>query len=171
MTSMILMISYFYVKNTYEDFDNQMNQFVQEQYQIQKQNLKKEINTVIDIIKYNSTKSGEDETELKLDMIRLLNNITFDKNKSNYIFVYEVLDMNGGDMFAKLLVNPNRPDLIGKVISTNYEDVNGKKFREKFMDDIRLKGESYTEYAYTKLYTDEINQKLSYFKLKILIEI
>lgn len=164
MTSMILMISYFYVKNTYEDFDIEMEQFVQEQYLVQKQNLKREINTIIDIIKYNSTKSGEDETELKAEMIRLLNNITFDKNKSNYIFVYEVLDLNGGDMFAKLLVNPNRPDLIGKTISTNYKDVNGKKFREEFMDDIRVKGESFTEYAYTKLYTNEINQKLSYFK-------
>ena len=61
-------------------------------------------------------------------MIRLLNNISFDKNKSNYIFVYEILDMNGGDKFAKLLVNPNRPDLIGKIISTNYTDENGKKF-------------------------------------------
>jgi len=164
MTSMILLISYFYVKNTYEDFHVDMEKFVQDQYFMQKQNLKKEINTIIDIIKYNSTKSEEDETELKADMIRLLNNISFDNDKSNYIFVYEILDMNGGDKFAKLLVNPNRPDLIGKIISTNYTDENGKKFREEFMDDIRLKGESFTEYAYTKLYTNEINQKLSYFK-------
>ena len=164
MTSMILSISYFYVKKTYKDFDEQMQEYVQDHYESQKQRLKKEINTVIDIIKYNSTKSEEDESELKKDMIRLLNNLSFDNDKSNYIFVYEVLDINGGDMFAKLLVNPNRPDLVGEIISTNYKDVNGKKFREEFMDDIRVKGESYTEYAYTKLYTNEINQKLSYFK-------
>lgn len=164
MTTMIFMISYFYVKKTYEDFETQMEKFVEEHYKGQKESLKKEINTIIDIIKYNAAKSGEDEKELKGDIVRLLNNISFDKEKSNYIFAYEILDINGGDMFAKLLVNPNRPDLIGRIISTNYKDVNGKKFREEFMDEIRLKGESYTEYAYKKVYTNEVKQKLSYFK-------
>lgn len=164
MSSMILMISYFYVKNTYEDFDIQMEKFVHEYYENQKMMLKKEIDTVVDIIKFNATKSEEDETELKEDTVRLLNNITFDSAKSNYIFVYEVLNINGGDDFAKLLVNPNRLDLIGKLISTNYKDENGKKFREDFMQDIRLKGESYTKYTYKKLFTDEVNQKLSYFR-------
>ncbi len=161
---MIFMISYFYVKNTFEEFDIQMEKYVKDHYTNQKITLKKEIDTILDIIKYNATKSGENETELKKDTIRLLNNISFDKEKSNYIFVYEILDINGGDNFAKLLVNPNRPDLLGKYISTNYEDTNGKKFREAFMDDIRVKGESYTEYAYKKVFTDEIKQKLSYFK-------
>ena len=40
--------------------------------------------------------------------------------------------MKGGDDFAKLIVNPNRLDLVGRFISTNYEDSNGKKFREDF---------------------------------------
>ena len=164
MTSMILMISYFYVKNTYNDFDIQMDKFVQEHYDRQKEALKKEIDTIVDIIKYNATKSGEDETELKEDTVRLLNNISFDRNKSNYIFAYEIFDINGGDNFAKLLVNPNRPELIGVYLSTNYKDENGKKFRETFMDNIRLKGESYTKYSYKKVFTSEVNQKLSYFR-------
>lgn len=42
-------------------------------------------------------------------------------------FAYEILNMNGGDNFAKLIVNPNRPDLVGTLISTDYEDANGKK--------------------------------------------
>ena len=83
------MISYFYVKNTYEDFDLQMEKFVTEHYSTQKSALKKEIHTIIDIIKYNATKSGENEVEVKEDTIRLLNNISFDREKSNYIFVYE----------------------------------------------------------------------------------
>ena len=164
MSSLILMISYFYVKNTYEDFDLQMEKFVTEHYSTQKSALKKEIHTIIDIIKYNATKSGENEVEVKEDTIRLLNNISFDREKSNYIFVYEILDINGGDNFAKLLVNPNRPDLIGEYISTNYKDENGKKFRELFMDDVRLRGESFTGYAYSKVGTNEVRQKLSYFK-------
>ncbi len=164
MSTMIFLISYFYVKNTYEDFERQMEKSVQDQYRSQKSILKKEINTIIDIINYNATKSDEDETELKADTVRLLNNITFDRDKSNYIFVYEILNMNGGDNFAKLLVNPNRPDLLGKPISTNYEDTNGKRFREEFMNEIRIFGESYTEYSYNKVYTNEARQKLSYFK-------
>ncbi len=164
MTTMILMISYFYVTNTYEDFELQMKKFVEEHYDDQKHSLKKEINTILDVIKYNATKNTQTEQELKEETIRLLNNISFERNKSNYIFVYEILDINGGDNFAKLLVNPNRPDLIGKEISTNYEDENGKKFRQEFMKDIRVKGESFTKYAYKKVYTNEVKQKLSYFK-------
>ena len=36
-----------------------------------------------------------------------------------------------------MLVNPNRPDLFGKDISTNEEDGNGKKFREEFLENIK----------------------------------
>ena len=165
MSTMILMISYFYVKKTYEDFDRQMDKYVQDYYKNQKIMLKKEIDTVIDVIKYNATKSDEEnEQELKEDTIRLLNNISFDEDKSNYIFVYEILNINGGDKFAKLLVNPNRPELLGVYLSTNYKDANGKKFREDFLEDIKLKGESYTEYSYKKVNSSMTNQKLSYFK-------
>jgi C4-dicarboxylate-specific signal transduction histidine kinase len=164
MTTMIFLISYFYVKNTYEDFEIQMEKFVQDQYNDQKSALKKEINTIIDIINYNATKSDEDERELKADTVRLLNNIKFNRDKSNYIFVYQIMNMQGGDNFAKLLVNPNRPDLLGKPISTNYKDSNGKKFREAFLKDIRQKGESFTKYTYNKVYTNEAKMKLSYFR-------
>ncbi len=164
MSSMILMISYFYVKNTYEDFELQMDKFIQEHYKKEKNSLKKVVNRVIDIIKYNQVKSNESQVELKEDTVRLLNNISFEKEKSNYIFVYEIYNINGGDRFAKLLVNPNRPELIGKYISTNYKDEKNRKFRQEFLEDIKLKGESYTQYSYKKVFTDEVKQKLSYFK-------
>jgi len=165
MITMISLISYFYVKNTYSDFEIELNKFVNDYYSNQKALLKKQIDVVNDIIKYNATKSGSTEQELKNETIRLLNNISFETSRGNYIFVYEILDMNGGDKFAKLLVNPNRLDLVGTVISTNYEDANGKKFREDFLNDIRTKGESFTQYAYKKYLSPQINQKLSYFKL------
>ena len=135
MTSMIFAISYFYVKNTYDNFEQEMDKFVNEYYLDKKKTLKKEINTVIDILNYNIAKSNLDDEQLKIDAVRLLNNITFEENKSNYFFVYEVKNMQGGDNFAKLVVNPNRPDLVGTLISTNYEDANGKKFREDFLRD------------------------------------
>ena len=164
MTSMTFFISYFYVKNTYEDFDIQMEKFVEEYYDSQKKYLKKEIDTVIDILRYNSTKSNISEYELKKDSIRLLNNISFQESESNYYFVYDIKNLAGGDDFARLIVNPNRPDLLGHLISTNHQDINGYKFREKFLEDIRKEGESFTQYAYKKPMSKDVKQKLSYFK-------
>lgn len=161
---MIFAISYFYVNNTYDNFEIEMNKFVQEYYLTKKKTLKKEINTVLEILNYNVRKSNLNDEEQKADAVKLLNSITFEENKSNYFFVYEVKNMNGGDDFAKLIVNPNRPDLVGTLISTNYEDSDGKKFREIFLKDIRETGESFTEYAYKKPDSDESKYKLSYFK-------
>ena len=164
MTSMVAAMSYFYVSNTYDDFEVQMEKYKDEYYSDKKKTLKKEINTVIDILNYNIAKSNLPDDELKLDAVRLLNNITFEENKSNYFFVYEIKNMQGGDDFAKLVVNPNRPDLVGTFISTNYKDADGKKFREDFLRDIRYTGESFTKYAYNKPNEKEAKQKLSYFK-------
>lgn len=164
MSSMIFMITYFYVKNTYEDFESEMKIFKKEYYEIKKKTLKKEVDTVLDILNYNVIKSDIDIKEQKADAIRLLNNIRFEKNKSNYFFVYEIKKIKGGDDFAKLLVNPNRPDIVGQLISTNYTDTNGVKFRENFLSDIRKKEESYTQYTYKKPGSKEVKQKLSYFK-------
>ena len=164
MSSMIFAISYFYMNNTYDSFDSEMDKFVQEYYSIKKKTLKKEINTVLDILDYNASKSQLSNEHLKDYAIGLLNNITFEENKSNYFFVYEIKDINGGDNFAKLIVNPNRPDLVGELISTNYEDSDGKRFREVFLNDIRQTGESFTEYAYKKPDSNEAKHKLSYFK-------
>ena len=47
MTSMIFAISYFYVHNTYDNFELEMDKFVKEYYADKKKTLKKEINTVI----------------------------------------------------------------------------------------------------------------------------
>jgi len=96
MTSMIFAISYFYVNNTYDNFDVEMDKFESEYYSDKKKTLKKDVNTVIDILNYNIAKSNLSDEELQMDAIRLLNNITFEENKSNYFFVYEVKNMQGG---------------------------------------------------------------------------
>lgn len=165
MSLMVAFISYYYVKNTYDDFNKDMEQFVQDYYNTQKQNIKKEVEVVLDIIKYQALiATPENEQAIKEEVVRMLHNISFQEGKSNYVFVYEVKDLQGGDEFAVMLVNPNRPDLLGQSISSNYEDENGKRFREDFLNDIRQKGESFTQYAYKKPYDENIKQKLSYFK-------
>lgn len=164
MSSMILMISYFYIDNTYKNFDIQMEKFVKEYYQDKRKTLKKEIDTIFDILNYNIISKDINNPEFKKEAIRLLNNITFEEKRSNYFFVYDIQKIKGGDDFAILLVNPNRPDLINTLISTNYKDANGKKFREEFLKNIREKGESYTQYAYNKPNETTAKLKLSYFK-------
>ena len=56
MTSMVFAMSYFYVKNTYNDFDLEMEKFINEYYSDKKKTLKKEINTILDILNYNIVK-------------------------------------------------------------------------------------------------------------------
>jgi signal transduction histidine kinase len=82
---------------------------------------------------------------------------------NNYIFVYQLMDINGGDKFAKMLINMNRPDLEGELLSDDYKDVNGKAFRKEFLKDLRAKGDSFVTYAYKKPNTEQVEEKLSYF--------
>ncbi len=165
MFSLVMMISYFYVINTNKDFETQMKKFRQEYYEAQRNILKKQVHTIIDIIEYDLTKKNIKENELKKDIINLLNSMSLKDKETSYYFVYKLLDIKGGDNFAKLIVNPNRKDLIGQTISTNFKDIEGKKFRKLFLDDIRKKGESFTQYLYLKPHTkNKVKKKLAYFK-------
>ncbi|MCK5760930.1 MAG: hypothetical protein KAH33_06520, partial [Candidatus Delongbacteria bacterium] len=63
-------------------------------------------------------------------------NLSYGINSDNYIFVYRIINMEGGKGFARMIVNPNRLDLIGSLIDDDYQDVKGNTFRKKFMEDI-----------------------------------
>ncbi len=103
------------------------------------------------------------EKELQALVIKQIRNMPYVDN--NYVFIYQLLDINGGDKFAKMLVNMNRQDLEGEFISDEYKDVNGKAFRKEFLKDIRANGDSFVTYAYKKPNTEQIEEKLSYFYL------
>lgn len=163
-SSMILAISFFYVKNTQDNFEKQLLKYKSDYYIEIENSLKMKITMVMDILDYNIKNLNLSQDEIKKYTINFLNNLTFEENSSNYIFVYEVLNFEGGDNFAKMLVNPNRPDLFGKDISTNEEDGDGKKFREEFLENIKKYGESYTRYSYKKPDSKTLQYKLSYFK-------
>jgi len=64
-----------------------------------------------------------------------------------------------------MVINGNRPDLVGKKISDDYLDAKGKPFRKEFLEDIREDGESFVVYWYKKPDGSGIGRKLSYFKL------
>ncbi|MEA3553877.1 MAG: cache domain-containing protein [Campylobacterota bacterium] len=98
----------------------------------------------------------------KEDLIQRLSAVSF--NGNSYVFIHELLDINGGDKFAKMLVNKNRSDLIGKYLSDSYKDVKGKEFRKEMIHKIRKKGYAWVEY-HSKKPDGTIAKKLSYFYL------
>ncbi len=101
---------------------------------------------------------------IKDSIIYQLNQNDDELKSPGYIFIYKVHDINGGDDFATMLVNPNRPDLLGKKISDNYKDAKGKMFRREMIQGIRDNGEAFVTYHYKKPGTEEMGKKLSYFK-------
>jgi len=133
--------------------------------QSQKREIKREVNWVIEYIKFKTHSKKYNKTKLQNEIKELIKNIKFGENKSNYMFAYKILNYNGGKRFAKMLINPNRQDLVGKYINDDYKDKNGKEFRKIFLKDIKKQGYSFVTYLYQKPNSFEIRPKVSYFRL------
>ena len=103
------------------------------------------------------------EEKAKKEILNFVNDIKF--SNGGYLFVYKLLDINGGKKFATMIANPNRKDLIGKHISDDYKDAKGNMFRKEFLKGIREKEESFVIYYYKKPNENKISKKISYFKL------
>ncbi len=89
----------------------------------------------------------------------------FGSEKNGYVFVYKLLDLNGGNRFAIMYANPNRPDLEGTYLSDTYTDTAGKAFRREMLAGLRKEGEVFVRYQYKKMSTGKQSPKLSFFKL------
>ncbi|MBN1957202.1 MAG: cache domain-containing protein [Desulfuromonadales bacterium] len=89
----------------------------------------------------------------------------FGPNRQGYVFILDLLDINGGKDFAIMYANPNRPDIVGKHISDDLQDARGKMFRKEFLKGLREKGECFVDYWYKKFDQPEPSPKTSYFKL------
>jgi len=83
----------------------------------------------------------------------------------DYFFIYRLNNIEGGKDFATMLVNPNRPDLIGTSLSDEYRGAHGLEFRKIFLKGLREQGEAYVTYWYKMAGHKDPVQKLSYFKL------
>ena len=103
------------------------------------------------------------EAEVQRNVLEKLQAIRFENNENNYLFVYDLHDMNGGDTFATMLINPNRPDLVGKKISDNAQNSHGKKYRKEMLQLVRNSQEGFVEYAYQAPQSKTLEQKISYF--------
>ena len=104
------------------------------------------------------------EKQIQNYVLKRFENIKSDKN--NYLFILNLHDINGGDNFATMILNSNRPDLIGKYISNSYKDVKDKEFRKEFLEGLRKNGESYTKYWYKNPNSNNPQPKMSYFYLQ-----
>jgi PAS domain S-box-containing protein len=89
----------------------------------------------------------------------------FGANGQGYVFINELLNINGGKNFARVYANPNRPNDTGELISDDYQDANGKMFRKEFLKGLRESGECYVDYWYHKLDHPKPSPKTSFFKL------
>ncbi len=83
---------------------------------------------------------------------------------TDYFFFYKLHNVDGGDDFATMIINNNRPDLVGKKLSDDYVDAKGNQFRKEFLQGIRGSGEAFVIYWYKKPDGSGTGRKLSYFK-------
>lgn len=109
---------------------------------------------------YYSDFAGKIKKEILTDIAKSMGD-----DPKNYFFVYGLNNIFGGENFGTLLVNPNRPDLVGTQLSDEYRGAHGKAFRKEFLDGLQKGGEAYVRYWYKKPGDENPKQKLSYFKL------
>lgn len=166
----MLFNGYYFISKQYITLDKGIKESKKAYINSQKKLIKREVDSIFDRIDYrqNYKKSLNSEKEIiafKQDLKEWIRTVEFGNQDENYLMVYKIEDYNGGDKFAKLLINKNRPDLEGKYISDNYVDINGKKFRKKFLSDIKKKGYSFVDYMYKKPYSTLVRPKVTYFRL------
>ncbi len=104
------------------------------------------------------------EKQIKMSIIDRFKD--FQKDKNNYLFFLDLHNINGGDKFATVILNSNRPDLIGRKINDNNKDLKGQEYRKSYLKNLRKSGEGYTKYWYKKPNKKEIKLKMSYFYLQ-----
>lgn len=89
----------------------------------------------------------------------------FGKMNRDYVFVLDLINIDGGKNFAIMYANANRPDIVGEFISDDYKDAKGKEFRKEVLEGLRTYGECYVNYWYKRIGNSEPSPKLSFFKL------
>jgi PAS domain S-box-containing protein len=90
----------------------------------------------------------------------------FSHEHNSYLFMLNIHNIEGGNDFATMILNSNRPDLLNQKISDSHIDTKGKAFRQEMLKKLREKGEGYVEYWYKKPGTLQSSRKLSYFYLQ-----
>ena len=167
MIAMLMIFSgYYFITRQYQILDREIKEIKDAYVVSQRKLIKREVDSIIELIRFKRAILSEyDEEEYKQELKDWIRTIRFGSDKNNYLIIYQIKDFAGGDKFAKMLVNANRPDLEGKYISSEYKDANGKKFRKEFLQEIGIYGYAFVDYMYKKLDSDLVRPKVSYFRL------
>ena len=106
----------------------------------------------------------EVEHDIQRHVVSILNQPAKEVS-SEYSFIYDLYNIEGGKDFGAMLSNPNRPDLLGKMLSDDYRDAKGKEFRKAMLAGLREHGRVFVKYWYKKPGEDVPQPKISYFQL------
>jgi len=82
----------------------------------------------------------------KNSVLDMLKKGIFIYSKHLNISILQINDLNGGDKFAKVLVDNKYPQNNGSYISDNIVDANGKEYVKDYLADLRNDGSSHFEY-------------------------
>ncbi|MGN0324609.1 MAG: response regulator [Oliverpabstia sp.] len=82
--------------------------------------------------------------------------------EDSYIWVNEVLNMEGGDNYAIRRIHPNLVDTEGEYLSTSMQDSKGNYPYETELEGIRENGEVVHQYYFKNKSNDQIGEKISY---------
>lgn len=98
----------------------------------------------------------------KNNILNKVKNLNF--NNNSYITINEILDYNGGDNYAKVLINPKTQALIGQTISSNILDINGIDIYSQELNELNKYGEAFYTSSLNILDEDP-SERLVYSKL------
>ncbi|WP_417912463.1 cache domain-containing protein [Candidatus Electronema sp. TJ] len=102
------------------------------------------------------------EGETQQHVINVINQHA-SRTADEYMFIIDLNAIKGGA--PSVLVNPRRPDPLNRLLSSEYQEPEGKRFREEFMAGIQQFGEVFVKYLDKKQGTDKVKPKMTYFKL------
>ena len=118
----------------------------------------------LNIVIGNSEYFDSVEKQLKEMIIDRFSNMK--KDKKRYLFFLDLHNIDGGENFATIILNGNRPDLVGKKIPDTFKGAKGKEFVKEYLQKLREKGEGYSKYWFKKPNSKEYKSKISYFYLQ-----
>ena len=99
---------------------------------------------------------------IKNNVEEKVSNLKFESN--SYISIIEVQNFDGGDNYARVLVNNKFPDFEGRTLSTNILDINGDLPYLTELEGIKKSGELFYTSSFNNINSD-IAERLSYSKL------
>jgi signal transduction histidine kinase/CheY-like chemotaxis protein len=162
-----------FVLNKYLNLGDDLRKIEKQYMEEQIQMVKSRVDETIEYIDYHNSQTRQilDEnlkkrmkSEIQKRIIQWVNNMRFGKNRQNYFFLFQVHDIKSEDNFATTLVNPNRPDLVGKKFPLGFKDEKGREFIREVVQQLLQKSDAVVNYCFRKLGSTKITPKTAYFR-------